>query len=139
MQGFSLLCDIESFRQHGICAYGAEFCELLFDGLQQIRFSGTVTMWAFESFEDDLYFIAVQLEGTQITDHQLGSIFEKYARHIIGKGLAFEKPFRKRSRETCRGTVRLANGLVTGILEDKDSWFTGEACDRLSQASPKMV
>lgn len=135
MQGFSLLFDIASFRQHDMSTYGTDVCELLFDGLQQISFTGTVTMWAWDSFEDDLYSIAVQLQGTRITDHQLQSIFEKLKTHIVGKGPILEEPFRKRSRDTCRGTVRLANGVVSAVVEYKDSWFAGEASARLSQGT----
>lgn len=137
MQGFSLLFDVAAFRQQGIDAYGATVCQMLFDGLERVSFSGTVTMWTTNFTEDDQYLVLVQLKGSFMSEHDLQGIFSQPGCRILGT-VAFDEHFRKGSPETCRGTVQLEKGLVTAIVRKKDFWFTGEALGRLCPIPPTV-
>lgn len=139
-QSASIAFDLVYFRQHSISYYGEAVCEDLFAGLATISFTGSVSYWAFDNFENDFYHVSLEIEGQpSLTEGDLNGLFQQYHEAFMGTSGVKNSKLTLRNSKTFRGTVVMTNGRVHKIKKEVDSWFIAAARDRINSGKHKAA
>jgi hypothetical protein len=140
-QHASISFDLPYFRQHNISYYGEAVSEEFFKGLTKLSFSGIISLWAYDDFENDFYRVGFEVEGKKpLVKEDFYLLFHQYQEAIWGAPYVENSPMdTKRSDPTFRGTVLITDGQVQKIKKEVDSWFIAAARDRINSGKHKAA